>query len=80
MTTKYSKEEIAKHCTNGDCWLIIEGKVYDVSSYMEDHPGGYDIMLENAGGKDATDEYGYADHSKRAKSMLADYYIGQVEE
>ncbi len=37
----------------GDCWLVIEGRVYDVSEFMIRHPGGRWIILAQAG-KDAT--------------------------
>ena len=36
----YTKEEVLKHNKNGDAWLIIDDKVYDVSDWT-DHPGGY---------------------------------------
>ena len=62
----YTKEEIAQHNQEGDCWLIIEGKVYDVSPYMSKHPGGSDIMIANSNGEDASEAYEDADHSKRA--------------
>ncbi len=77
---KIGIDEIKAHSTNGDCWIIIRGKVYDVSKYMDSHPGGFDIILENANGKDATEEYDDADHTKRAKEMLNKYYIGDLVE
>ena len=63
----YTKEEIAPHNVEGDCWVIVDGKVYDASKYMADHPGGMEIMLENSGGVDATEDYENADHTKRAR-------------
>ena len=36
---------LAGHNTAGDCWLVIHGKVYDVSQFMTDHPGGPESML-----------------------------------
>lgn len=44
--------EVAKHNTRDDCWFIINGKAYDVTSWIDKHPGG-DIMLSYAG-MDAT--------------------------
>ena len=40
----FTKEEVSKHNTKDDCWLIIHGKVYDVSDYVDEHPGG-DVIL-----------------------------------
>jgi len=40
----YTKGEVAKHATLYDCWLIIRGKVYDVTPFAEEHPGGFVIL------------------------------------
>ena len=71
-------DEVKAHSTDGDCWIIVRGKVYNVSDYMASHPGGADIILENANGKDATEEYDNADHTKRAREMLNKYYVGEL--
>ncbi|CAO2163504.1 unnamed protein product [Urochloa humidicola] len=44
----YTKAEVSKHNTRKDCWIIIKEKVYDVTPYVEEHPGG-DAILNNAG-------------------------------
>lgn len=46
-------EEIAKHSTKQDCWVIVHGQVYDVTDFIDQHPGGAGIILKYAG-KDAT--------------------------
>jgi len=51
-----SGKEVAKHNTRDDCWIIVHGKVYDVTEFLPDHPGGSKIILKYAG-KDATAEY-----------------------
>jgi len=51
-----SGDEVAKHNTRESCWIIVHGKVYDVTDFLDDHPGGSRIILKYAG-KDATEEY-----------------------
>jgi len=34
-------EEVSKHCTQEDCWMVFNGVVYDVTEYLNFHPGGY---------------------------------------
>jgi cytochrome b involved in lipid metabolism len=48
-STTYTLDECKKHANDKDCWLVIHGKVYDVTSFLEEHPGGYDIILTSAG-------------------------------
>eukprot|EP00616_Rhizochromulina_sp_CCMP1243_P001703 CAMPEP_0118993064 /NCGR_PEP_ID=MMETSP1173-20130426/54376_1 /TAXON_ID=1034831 /ORGANISM="Rhizochromulina marina cf, Strain CCMP1243" /LENGTH=117 /DNA_ID=CAMNT_0006944289 /DNA_START=1 /DNA_END=351 /DNA_ORIENTATION=+ len=45
----FTVEEVAEHNKAEDLWLIVDGKVYDVTNYYEGHPGGEDAMLRNAG-------------------------------
>lgn len=45
----YSLEECSKHRSEDDCWLIIHGKVYNVTEFLDEHPGGYDIVVAASG-------------------------------
>ena len=51
MTTSkvYTLEECSKHRSEKDCWLIIYGKVYDVTKFLDEHPGGYHIVVAASG-------------------------------
>lgn len=51
-----SGQEVAKHNSRESCWIIVHGKVYDVTEFLDEHPGGSKIILKYAG-KDATEEY-----------------------
>ena len=42
-------EELAKHNTETDCWIAFRGHVYNVTPYMEFHPGGVDELMRAAG-------------------------------
>ena len=71
--------EVAKHNTASDCWIIIDGKVYDVTSWVSKHPGGDAIILAY-GGMDATDVYdAFHDvHEESHEKMRALFYVGDV--
>ena len=45
----YTREEVAKHNKLNDCWVIVNNKVYDVTSFISLHPGGCEAILKNAG-------------------------------
>ena len=57
--------------------MIIHGKLYDVHAFMEDHPGGPEILAQHAG-KDATQDFEETFHSASAREQLKDYCIGGV--
>ncbi|XP_054796855.1 cytochrome b5 [Prosopis cineraria] len=74
----HSFEEVAKHNQTKDCWLIISGKVYDLTPFMEDHPGGDEVLL-SATGKDATNDFEDVGHSDSAREMMDKYCIGTID-
>ena len=39
-TEKIGKDEVALHKSEESCWIIMNKKVYDVTAYLEEHPGG----------------------------------------
>ncbi|KAI0474298.1 glycolate oxidase [Xylaria cf. heliscus] len=48
--------EVAKHNTEKDCWVVINGKVWDVTDFLGDHPGGASVIARYSG-RDATEAY-----------------------
>ncbi|KAG6739693.1 hypothetical protein POTOM_057307 [Populus tomentosa] len=54
----FSKAEVSLHNKRTDCWIIIKDKVYDVTSYVEEHPGG-DAILAHAGDDSTEGFFGY---------------------
>ncbi|OQR85245.1 cytochrome b5 [Achlya hypogyna] len=79
----FTQEEVAAHTTAEDCWIIVgeagEKKVYDVTKYLDDHPGGPEIILDLAG-QDANEEFEDIGHSTDARKALAKYLIGTLKE
>ncbi|KAH8044506.1 hypothetical protein JL721_12837 [Aureococcus anophagefferens] len=64
----YTLADVAKHDTPQDCWIAVNGVVYDTNPYLAEHPGGASSITMNAG-TDATDEF-TAIHSRKAWTLL----------
>ncbi|KAL7168068.1 hypothetical protein ACSBR2_038499 [Camellia fascicularis] len=73
----YTKAEVSLHNKGTDCWIIIKDQVYDVTSYVEEHPGG-DAILAHAG-DDSTEGFYGPQHATRVFDMIDDFYIGELE-
>ncbi|XP_068333636.1 cytochrome b5-like [Pyrus communis] len=78
LTKLYTMQEASQHNTKDNCWVVIDGKVYDVSTYLDDHPGGDDVLLA-ATGRDATEDFEDAGHSKTAREEMEAFCIGELD-
>jgi len=67
--------ECKEHSSEESCWLVMHGKVYDVTEFLDDHPGGDEIILQ-AAGRDATDDFEDVGHSEAARRQLEPMLIG----
>ena len=75
-----SVEEVAKHNTAEDCWIILHGgQVFDVTEFLDVHPGGKRMLLTYAG-KDATAVFEKLHSPTVFKSVASKYRIGTVGE
>ena len=70
-------EEVREHSTNQSLWIVIANDVYDVTKFMDEHPGGEEVLIE-AGGSDGTESFEDVGHSQDAREMMKDYKIGTV--
>eukprot|EP00179_Madagascaria_erythrocladioides_P006670 CAMPEP_0198317402 /NCGR_PEP_ID=MMETSP1450-20131203/6890_1 /TAXON_ID=753684 ORGANISM="Madagascaria erythrocladiodes, Strain CCMP3234" /NCGR_SAMPLE_ID=MMETSP1450 /ASSEMBLY_ACC=CAM_ASM_001115 /LENGTH=138 /DNA_ID=CAMNT_0044020601 /DNA_START=82 /DNA_END=498 /DNA_ORIENTATION=+ len=77
MTKEITAAELAKHKATDDLWLAIRGEVYDVTPFVDEHPGGSEVLLDEAG-KDATAEFDQIGHSDEAEAMLAQFHVGKL--
>ncbi|KAI9618888.1 hypothetical protein H4Q26_012142 [Puccinia striiformis f. sp. tritici PST-130] len=71
-------EDLTKHNSSNDCWVSYQGKVYNISSFLPDHPGGDGLLLQYAG-KDIEEAMENPDehiHSSSAYEMLREFQIG----
>jgi len=79
----YTLADVAQHATQLDCWLAIEGKVYDVTDFIGKHPGGKAIL--RGCGKDATVLFNTrpdgpgTPHPDEARQILPQFYVGDLK-
>jgi cytochrome b involved in lipid metabolism len=76
MNQTFTKEEVEKHNKPEDCWIIINGKVYDVTKFLSEHPGGKKVLL-NVAGKDASIQFAGL-HKPEVLSKYAHLCIGTL--
>lgn len=74
---QYTLQEVSEHRSGDDCWVVIYDRVYDITKFLDFHPGGSDLLLEYAG-YDATLAFRGTGHSTAALRMLKEYEIGEL--
>ena len=75
-TTAYTLADVQKHNTSGDCWTVVNGTVYDVTAWEDQHPGGAARIIQLCG-IDGTSLFdGQHEGEPKPESILAGYEIG----
>lgn len=80
--TILTADEIAKHNSEKDCWLIIDNNVYDVTNYLFLHPGGVSNITQYCGTNGTTGyvtKGGKGSHSFRANGILKLLLLGALK-
>mmetsp|Transcript_4065 Transcript_4065/g.6628 ORF Transcript_4065/g.6628 Transcript_4065/m.6628 type:complete len:143 (+) Transcript_4065:178-606(+) len=87
LENKIKMSEVEKHNKESDAWMVIGNfknspetgpKVYNVTEYLDEHPGGPEVMLDVAG-KDADSMFEDIGHSKQARKTMEKYLIGVLD-
>jgi len=77
--TGYTSAEVAQHSEASSCWTTIEGKVYDLTGWIKQHPGGSRAILSLCG-TDGTEAFTRQHGGKaRPEQQLASFYIGVAQ-
>lgn len=79
MIKKYTIEDVNKHNTNDDCWIIVKNNVYNMTEFSSIHPGGKNLILSVAG-KDATDFFDELHRPEILDEVGKEYLIGYINE
>ena len=73
-------EEVEQNDSPDSCWAAIDGVAYDLTDWIEEHPGGAD-RIEALCGTDATDDFeGQHSGEERPEEQLAEFEIGELED
>ena len=72
----FTAEEVRRHNTPHDCWLVAHGRVYDVTTFLQRHPAGDRSIMRHAG-TDSTIDFDF--HPAHAQKMWAPFMLGYVE-
>ncbi|XP_014205610.1 cytochrome b5-like [Copidosoma floridanum] len=74
---KYSVDEVTRHNHADDLWMALHGKVYDMTKFLKEHPGGEEVLL-NLAGSDGTKCFDEIGHSQEAKQLKDTLEIGEL--
>lgn len=73
---QFTVEEVARHASEDDLWIVIDGNVLDVSSFVSQHPGG-SVLLDGAGGEDMATVFARFHHPSSVP-LLEIFCIGRI--
>ncbi|KAK7207862.1 cytochrome b5 [Myxozyma melibiosi] len=73
-----SLADVQSHNSKEDLYMVIDGKVYDCTKFIDEHPGGEEVLLD-CGGTDATDAFEDVGHSDDARSLLPNMLVGELD-
>jgi len=75
----YRRAEVAEKNNSEGAWIVIHNSVYNVTKFLNEHPGGEEVLLEQAG-KDGTEAFEDVGHSTDARELMKKYKIGELVE
>lgn len=75
----YSRAQVATHDQPDDAWIIVGDKVYNITSYIDDHPGG-SAILNNLGADNTKAVLEGPQHPESVRDILAMHHIGQLSD
>ena len=75
----YSLSEVQTHNSKDSCWTTVEGKIYNITPFVSNHPGGERNIMKVCG-IDGSEIFGDKHgNNNQAKETLKEYYIGELE-
>ena len=75
---KLSISEIKKHNSRDDCWSIVSGKVYNLTSFVQQHPGGIELISSICGIDGSAAFSNQHGSSAKPNNVLAGLLLGSL--
>ena len=77
-TKEYTYSDVSEHNTKKDLFIVVHDKVYNASSFVDEHPGGEEVLLD-VGGQDSTEAFEDVGHSDEAREILDGLLVGTLK-
>ncbi|KAH0545250.1 hypothetical protein FGG08_000704 [Glutinoglossum americanum] len=77
-TKELTYDEVSDHNTKKNLYVVIHDQVYDVSNFVDEHPGGDEVLLD-VGGLDATEAFEDVGHSDEAREILSGHLVAKLK-
>jgi cytochrome b involved in lipid metabolism len=78
LATTFTAAEVTKHNTGTDCWSVVNGKVYDLTSYVTGHPGGATVIKAICGKDGSASFAGQHGSASKPNNVLAAFLLGPL--
>lgn len=79
MAKQFTRSQVEKNDEKDTMLFILHDKVYNVYSFLNEHPGGEEILLDHKG-MDASEDFDDVGHSNDAMELMKKYQVGEVVE
>ncbi|MCJ1259919.1 hypothetical protein MMC24_007758 [Lignoscripta atroalba] len=77
-TQELTYSDVSEHSSKKDLYVVIHDKVYNASTFVDEHPGGEEVLLD-VGGQDATEAFEDVGHSDEAREILERLVVGPLK-
>lgn len=75
---QFTYAQVKEHDNKKDVYMVVHDVVYDVTEFVDEHPGGEEVLLDVAG-DDATEAFEDVGHSDEARDILKKYRVGVLK-
>ncbi|KAF4309979.1 Major facilitator superfamily [Botryosphaeria dothidea] len=75
---EFTYSDVSEHTSKKDLYIVVDDKVYNCTSFVDEHPGGEEVLLD-VGGQDATEAFEDVGHSDEAREILEGLLVGKLK-